>query len=168
MNFLKNNKVLMIFVAVLLFINAGLLYFYTKKDKGDKRSRSSNWVDPKIRMQNEVGLTQEQMDEYSELRKAHFMSMKPLFNELRTARDSFFTLIYRPGTPDSVISKYSSDIAAKQREVDSRMIKYYWSLKDLCTPEQMPKMDTFLKGFTRGMFGGNRRSSGPGSEKSKK
>jgi len=164
MKFLRNNKVLLVIVTGLLLVNIALLYFYVV---GNKKSPSRPpWEDPRVRLQNEVGLSEEQMSKYSEMRRAHYMSMKPLFNELRTARDSFFTLIYSPGVPDSVINKYSSAIAKKQQEVDSRMIRYYWSLKELCTPEQKPKMDTFLKSITRRISGGGRRGSS--SEKSKK
>lgn len=165
MNFLRNNRVLLMIVAALLLTNMAILYFFVKDNKKAPPSRPA-WEDPRAKMQHEVGLSDDQMTRYSEIRKEYYQNMKPLFNEIRSARDSFFTLIYRPGTPDSVISKYASAIAAKQQEIDTRMIKYYWSLKDICTPDQLPKMDTFLKSITRRMYGGGRR--GPAQDKNKK
>jgi hypothetical protein len=165
MSYLRNNKVLLLVIAVLLLTNIGLMYFsFWKKHPAERKSMRE---DIRVKLISEVGLDSAQIKAYDTLRKAHFESIKPMFTELRTAKDSLFKIIHQPGVSDSSITLFSTGIFEKQQAIDLKIHRYFRSLREMCTDQQKPKLDSFLVNMASRMSWGNRR--GPNTEmKSKK
>lgn len=163
MSYLKNYKVLLLIIVALILTNIGLLYFY--KWKKHSRPHQSMKEQVMTKLEKEVGFSKEQLAAYDSIRTKHFDSMGPMFEELKAAKDSFFTLIQQPHQSDSVIGIYTARINEKQQAIDTKMLRYFWSLKEISTEEQRPKMDSFLQNITKRMSGGGRRGPGPGREK---
>jgi Spy/CpxP family protein refolding chaperone len=165
MSYLRNNKILLLIITALLVTNAGLLYFYVWK----KKSRPT-FISMKehvmMRLENEVGFSKEQLAVYDSMRTKHFESMKPLFGELKAAKEEFFKLVSQPDVSDSLINAYATHVSEKQKAIDVRMLSYFLSLKRICTDEQKPKMDSLLLSITQRMTGSHR--GGPGKDKHKK
>ncbi len=97
------------------------------------------------KVKNEVGLTDEQAIIYDSLRNDQFKVMKPLFQDVTKSKEEFFSLIYQPSVSDSVLNEHATRIGQKQTALDLSTFHYFQSVKALCTEEQKPKMDTFLK-----------------------
>jgi hypothetical protein len=165
MSYFKNYKLLLLVIIALFITNIGLLYFYVWKKKYTPHKSMKEQV--LSRLENEVGFNKQQLAAYDSMRTKHFESIGPMFEELRLAKDSFFRLIHEPQINDSIIDQMSVKIRAKQKLIDIKMLKYFRLTKNLCTPEQLPKMDSFLQSFTRKMYGGggNRGRSGPNQPK---
>jgi len=163
MSYLRNNKLLLLIIAALIITNIGVLYFHVWRKHGIPHQSMKEMVMEKL--EKEVGFSKQQLATYDSIRTKHFQSMGPLFDELKSAKDSFFKLVNQSGIPDSVINSRSSVISEKQKAIDIKMLKYFWSLKNICTEEQKPKMDTFLLNITKRMAGGGRRGPGPGDKK---
>lgn len=155
MNYIKNNKVLLLVITVLLLTNISLLYFHVGRRYLPHRSIKEQIM---MKLEKEVGLNKHQLAMHDSLHTKHMEFMKPLFEELKTAKDSFFRLTYQPQVSDSVLQYYASKINEKQQAIDIKMLKYFWSIRDLCTAEQKPKMDSFLQTITRRMSGSSHRS----------
>lgn len=164
MSYLKNYKVLLLIIVVLILTNVGLLYFYKWKKHGGTHKSMKEQVMSKL--EKEVGFSKQQLATYDSMRTKHFESMGPMFEELKVAKDSFFKLVLQPQVSDSLISLSSSQISLKQQAIDIKMVKYFRMTKEICTDEQLPKMDSFLQSITKRMYGGGRRR--PGNEPSKK
>lgn len=166
MSYLKNYKVLVLIIVALIITNIGLLYFYVWKKQHSPRQSMKEQV--LSRLEKEVGFNKQQLATYDSMRTKHFESIGPMFEELKAAKDSFFTLIYQPELNDSIVDQMSMNIRAKQQAIDVKMLKYFRLTKGICTPEQLPKMDSFLQSITKKMYGGGggRHRSGP--EKNKK
>ena len=163
MSYLKNNKVLLLIIAILIVTNIGLLYFNAwKKPRLQHKSMKEVVME---KLEKEVGFTKQQLAIYDSIRTNHFKSMEPMFKELSMAKEDFFKLVNHPAVPDSVVYSYSSAISNKQQAIDSKMLRYFWSLKDICTEEQKPRMDSFLLNITKRMAGGGQRGPGPGRDK---
>lgn len=163
MSYLKNYKVLLLIIVVLILTNIGLLYFYKwKKHDGKHKSMKEQVM---IKLEKEVGFSKQQLATYDSMRTKHFESMGPMFEELKVAKDSFFKLVLQPEISDSLINQWSSQISSKQQAIDIKMAKYFRMTKEICTEEQKPKMDSFLQSITKRMYGGGRR---PGAEPIKK
>ena len=168
MSYLRNNKALLLIIAVLLLTNIGVLYFNVWNKRPAMHRPSEKEMRERIKMQlkSEVGFSNEQLATYDSLRTKHFDSMKPLFEELKSAKDSFFNLVHQSNVSDSLITIYSAHASKKQQAIDLKMVRYFRSLKELCTDEQKPRMDSFLQNVTKRMSGGGHR--GPGPDKNKK
>ena len=163
MSYLKNYKLLLLIIVVLILTNIGLLYFYKWKKHGGTHKSMKEQV--MIKLEKEVGFSKQQLATYDSMRTKHFESMGPMFEELGAAKDSFFKLIQQTPQPDSVIGIYTARINEKQQAIDTKMLRYFWSLKEISTEEQRPKMDSFLQNFTKRMSGGGRSGPGPGRGK---
>lgn len=173
MSYLKNNKVLLIIIGALLVVNVGLLY-YGAKDRDHRKTMQPGMSDKermemtKNKLKESVGFTEAQLNQYMDLRTKHFESLRPKFDDLRTAKDSFFSLVYRTDISDSTISDYANNIGEKQKAIDVSMLNYFRSLRALSTPDQQPKMDSFLQNMTKRMSGNSRRGAGRDKDKKSK
>src|SRR5574339_856659 len=121
MSYLKNHKLLLLIIGVLLVSNFGLLYFNTFRNPAKPAPRFSEKEmreKAKERVIKEVGLTAEQATVYDSLRNQQFKKMRPLFEELNKSKEEFFSLVYRDNVPDSVFQAYAARIGEKQMAID--------------------------------------------------
>src|SRR6185436_9902021 len=155
MSYFRNNKLLLLIIGVLLVANIGLLWFYVwnKPNKVQPRKQTESPVD---RLKREIGFNAEQITTYDSLRAQHYRSIRPMFEDLNTSRDSLFKLMHQPMVDDSLIASQSEVVYEKQKAIDLKMHRYFRSLRDLCTEEQKPKMDSFLTNLAKKMAGGRR------------
>lgn len=161
MSYLRNHKLLLLIVGVLLVANIGLLYFFVF-NRPQKQSRPL-MANPIEKVQKEVGLNDEQTALYDSLRTNQFKNMKPLFRDLTKSKEDFFSLIYQPNVSDSVLNSYASMIGEKQMALDISTFHYFQSIKALCTEEQKPKMDSVIKQIVKRII--NNGSRRPPSDK---
>lgn len=166
MSYLRNNKLLLLIIGVLLVANIGLLWFYVW-NKPTKVNARTQIESPPARLKRELGFNDQQATIYDSLREQHYNSIRPMFEDLRNSRDSLFKLMHQPLVDDSLIAIQSEIVYEKQKAIDLKMHRYFRSLRDLCTEEQKPKMDSFLTNLGKKMANG-RRWGGGGEKKDKK
>ena len=165
MSYLRNHKLLLLIISVLLIANIGLLYFFVfNKPEGPHKPPMQNPIE---KVKAEVGLNDQQVVLYDSLRSQQFRNMKPLFKELTQSKEDFFSLIYQQGVSDSVLNSYASRIGEKQMELDISTFHYFQSIKALCNEEQKPKMDSLIKQIVKRIID-NRPSRRPSDKKEKK
>lgn len=155
MSYLRNNKLLLLIIGVLLVANIGLLWFYVWK-KPEKMQQRKQTETPVERLKREIGFNAQQATTYDTLRAEHYRSIRPMFEDLNTSRDSLFKLMHQPMIADSLIASQSEVVYEKQKAIDIKMHRYFRSLRDLCTEDQKPKMDSFLTNLGKKMAGGRR------------
>ena len=171
MSYLRNHKILLLIVGVLLVANIGLLYFFVFNKPGRTlRPTEKEMHDQAIKkVKNDVGLNDEQAILYDSLRSMQFKNMKPLFQDLTKSKEDFFSLIYQPTVSDSVLSSYASRIGEKQMALDISTFHYFQSIKALCTEEQKPKMDSVIKQIVKRIINnGSRRPASASNKKDRK
>ena len=166
MSYLRNNKLLLLIIGVLLVANVWLLWSYVWKKPGDKPKMLME--PPSTRLKREIGFNDQQVAIYDSLREKHYSNIRPMFEELKTSRDSLFKLMHQPQVADSLIAMQSETVYEKQKAIDLKMHQYFRSLRDLCSEEQKPKMDSFLANLAKKMAGGRRWGGGEKKEKDKK
>ena len=167
MTYIKNNKVLVFIIGVLLLSNIAMLYFYlTKKNCEDKpkepnKPRGEFMVD---KLKNEVGFNDSQIAQYREIRAKHKEGMKPMFDDIFNAKDSLYKLLVQPQAPsDAVVKHYLEEIGNKQEIIDQKIFNHFLTLKQLCTPDQIPRYDSTIQKVIKGMI--NPRWGGGGHKK---
>lgn len=150
MSYLRNHKLLLLIISILLIANIALLYFFVANRPSSHQEGSK--MNPKMmhdkaiqKVKDEVGLNDEQAVLYDTLRSQQLRNMKPLFKAVIKSKEDFFSLIYQQNVSDSVLNTYASQIGEKQMALDLSTFHYFQSIKALCNEEQKPKMDTFIK-----------------------
>ncbi|MDQ6755479.1 MAG: hypothetical protein M3004_00935 [Bacteroidota bacterium] len=156
----KKNRSLILIIIFLLVSNIAILIFFIFLS-GDRRGHFRN--DKKgilTFLQNDIGFNKQQMDQYQKLKDAHMQKIKPFFEEIRSAKDSFYNLLYRDNISDSAITNAATVIGEKQISLDMQMFKYLKTIRSLCTPEELPKFDSQFKTVVERMTGGRFRKPG--------
>jgi hypothetical protein len=168
------NKNLLIIIAVLLLTNIGVLgYFlwYKKPESkatqtwGDGRGNNNGIQDL---LQKDVGFSVEQLAQYKQLKDKQRETIRPMYDEMRKAKDSLFRLLRESSVPDSVVEKAADRIAKQQRTVDLQTYYYFKKVRTLNTPEQLPKYDTLIQNMFSRMNRPPRRSDGDSTKTDKK
>ena len=167
MAYIKNNKVLVFIIGVLLLSNIAMLYFYLTKKNCEDKPKESNKPRTEFlveKLKNEVGFTDSQIAQYREIRTKHKESMRPLFDDIFYAKDSLYKLLVRSQPPsDSTVNLYLKEIGNRQEVIDQKIFNHFLTLKQLCTPDQVPRYDSTIQKVIKGMI--NPRWGGGGDKK---
>jgi periplasmic protein CpxP/Spy len=145
MSYLRNNKILLFIIAVLLLTNVALLYFkvWNRDERGKGQGGNKGMLTGVL--EKEVGFSKEQLAQYEDIRTKHFESMKPYFDAVRNAKDSLYSLMKLEYVTDSLADAYAERVSERQKQVELKMFRYLKTVEALCTPEQRPKFDSVVK-----------------------
>jgi len=113
---------LLLIIGVLLVANISLLWFYVWK-KPNKVQTKRQTESPVERLKREIGFNSQQATTYDTLRAEHYRSIRPMFEDLNTSRDSLFKLMHQPMIADSLIASQSEVVYEKQTKAQKRIIK---------------------------------------------
>ena len=153
-NTIKKYKVLVSIIIFLLVTNFALLIFFmVNSNPIDKRSGGHSENGIYNSLQNEVGFSKSQLDQYQALRILQRKNVKPLFDEVRKVKEDFYDLLYVNNVSDSLINADADSIAQTQKELDLQMFNHFKMVRDICTPDQLPKFDSTIKKVVVRMIG---------------
>lgn len=146
------NKVLSLLVLILLLTNILLVVFfvYMKHDapvetgRKDDRGPGRGVGDVEQILQKQVGFSEDQMAHYKDLKDRHWERIKPLFGEMRIAKDKFYGMIDHSIETDSSVVAVADSIAFKQKQLDLATFRHFRQVRDLCTPDQRPAFDSLV------------------------
>ncbi|MCX6317251.1 MAG: Spy/CpxP family protein refolding chaperone [Bacteroidetes bacterium] len=139
----SSNKMLTIAVILLLITNIALVAILVLgKDKKDRRGGREEAFEMMVK---ELSMTDAQQKDYKAMKEAHMKDSKPLFDSLRTARNAFFALVKDTAVTDSIMAVYSQRISERQAAIDKNIFAHFKKVRNLFTPEQQPKFDTFVQ-----------------------
>jgi protein CpxP len=148
------NRSLISIIIILLISNIAILIFFLFLS-GDRKSHPrDNKNAISTFLQKDIGFNKQQMDEYQKLREEHIKKARPLFEGIRSAKDSFYNLLYTDTVPDSVVNKAAAVIGEKQMTLDMQMFQHLKKVRTLCTPDELPKFDSLFKKVVERMTGG--------------
>ena len=137
------NKILAIAVALLLITNLVLVFFMVTGKKNSAGHDSK--PDPSEMMVKELNMTEQQQGEYKQLKEEHMKNIRPLFDSVRAAKTAFFGLMKDTAASDSLIDVYNKRIYERQAIADKTTFAHFKKVRNLFTPEQQPRFDTFFQ-----------------------
>jgi mevalonate kinase len=149
---LSKSRSLIFIIAVLLLTNIAVLgYFlwFKKPNKHDNGEKGHKGI--ATALQNEVGFNEQQVAQYRELKEKQWATIKPMFDEMRKAKDSFFLLLSKEDVNDSLLNKSADIIAQKQKALELQAFNHFKQIRTLCTSEQLPKYDSLVQQLIRKM-----------------
>jgi len=140
-----NNKMLLFIVAILLLANIAMLFYILASREPMKRNYGDRQKSPITEfLQKEIGFSQEQMKDFDETRQKHRQRMKPLFEDIRTAKVQFYGYLTNPAVTDSILNSSASIIGEKQKLLDMQTFRNFKEIRTLCTPQQQLKYDSLI------------------------
>lgn len=154
MQTVTKNRSLVSIIIILLISNIAILIFFLFLS-GDRKSHTrDNRNGIATFLQKDLGFNKQQMDEYQKLREEHVKTAAPLFDDIRSAKDSFYNLLYTDTVADSIVNKAAAVIGEKQMTLDMQMFQHLKKVRSLCTADELPKFDSLFKKVVERMTGG--------------
>jgi periplasmic protein CpxP/Spy len=162
----SRNKILLFLVGILLVTNVVVLGFFLKKneqpDKGQRAQRGGDRsAIMRAYLKDSVGFNEQQLAQFDQIRQQHRETMKPLFEEMKQAKLSFYNLLKQSGAADSASLAAAETMAQKQKAVDLAFFRHFQEIRSLCTPQQQPAYDSLVQQIVRRMIGGQPRKGDP-------
>jgi protein CpxP len=145
------NRNLLIIIGVLLLTNIAVLVYFLGQKKPEKSPHDEKRAGISEMLQKEVGFTDEQTAQYKQLKEKQKETIRPMYDDMRKAKDSLFKLLSYPETNDSLLTKIADAIAQKQKALDLQTFNHFKRVRTLCTPEQQPKYDSMILRMFRKM-----------------
>ena len=159
------NKILVLIIAVLLISNLILVGFmvFAKKEERRPQERGRSFSEF---FEKQLGFTPEQVTKFHQMRDEHFENIRPVLKNVRTAKDSLFSLMSRPDLPDSVIENAANNLAQNEKVQELLSFNHFRRVRELCTEEQKPKFDSLIykminRSFSRGQNHSSSKDNGP-------
>ncbi|HEY0679257.1 MAG TPA: hypothetical protein VGD17_13290 [Chitinophagaceae bacterium] len=162
-------KVLLALLAILLLTNGVLLYFYLDKKGPEKRSTRhdrSNYM--RDFLKDSVGFNDQQLATFDQIREKHSENVKSLFEEMRSAKLTFYKQVNQEAGPDSLNQASAEAIAEKQKALDLAFFNHFRQVRTICSPDQVPRYDSMVQQIIRRMVSPPRRGDSKQKKEEKK
>ncbi len=157
----NKSKFFLVIIAILFIANIAMLaFFLQKKETGNRGGSRTNRKGVMTNfLKNEIGFNQAQLSKYDSLSSLRYERFNILFETMRKNKNENYKKLVEGNFTDSVINLAADQSAATQKMMEVTMSNHIKNVRNLCTPEQLPKFDTlFVKVF-------NKRSEGRKKEK---
>lgn len=141
----STNKILAIAAVLLLITNIILVSMMVSGKNKQERKGPGGKGDPFEMMVKELSMTEQQQKEYKLLKEEHLAGTKSLYDSLKTAKSTFFSLVKEEQVNDSLLNQYSERINEKQAALDKLLFTHFKRVRSLFTAEQQPKFDSFVQ-----------------------
>jgi protein CpxP len=145
MNNLKINKWLSIAVLLLLLVNVGTLIMLWKKN--DVNPQSTKLSPPPLFdfICNELSFDSAQVKAYDHLRNEHRNGQQQYQDNVRQAKDEFYTLMQKQNLADSSIKIGKEKVTNAIGEFELFNFRHFQQVRNLCNETQKKKFDTIIK-----------------------
>lgn len=145
MTTVPKNKILLIIIGVLLITNLVLISFLLiNKPSSKKGMQGDRSAIIAAFLQNEIGFTQQQLKQYYSLNVPNRTKVKTMFDTLKSDKEIEFKQLTSDNFSDTAILKIANNIAAKQKQIEIVLYKHYKEIRNICSPQQLPKFDSLF------------------------
>lgn len=136
---MKKNLLLGLLLLFLVVMN-GILLFMLFGQGPDRRPPGP----PKDFIVKELGFDENQMEEYRELSKAHFKSMRRFDEQSRKLKDELFNGIGDKNFTAKQADSITTLIAQLSKDKELNVFGHFKEVGEVCTPEQKAKLDKII------------------------
>lgn len=146
------SKLFLLIIGILLVTNIGMLVFFTGHKEEPKRNSGNRGRDVMLKefLQNDIGFSAAQLQQYDTITKLHRESMKTAFDAIKSSKEQQFKALGSKGFSDSAIKEAILTSVENQKGIELQMFNHLATIRKLCTADQLPKFDSlFYKVWTR-------------------
>jgi len=161
------NKILILIIAALLISNLTVLGFllWGKNCERKPTERGKSFSDY---FEKQLEFTPDQVTKFHQLRDAHLENIRPYLKDVRTAKDSLFSLMRLSDLADSVVERAANDLAQKEKAQELQSFRHFRSVRELCNDQQKIKFDTLMNKIINRSFGRGQNHSTSKEEANKR
>lgn len=156
------NKVLVTVIAILLLANIAMLVFFMsgmkKPDRDQPGDQKAAAHTTESFLQARIGFTDQQINQFNQLKEIHHQRLNPLFEDLRQTKDQFFILV-KDSRSDAYLDSVALQIGTKQKNLDREVFRTIQEVRKLCTPQQQITFDSLLPKIAYKMAGHIRKGN---------
>lgn len=149
----SRNRNLLVIIGILVLTNLAVLgYFLWYKKPPQARGGEGNregWMTSLLK--KEVGFDDSQIALYDSLKNQQKETIKPMFEQMRLAKENFFRLLSDPAANDSLVQEASDAIAQQQKKLDLQTFDHFKKVRAICKPEQLALYDSVVQRMFRRM-----------------
>jgi protein CpxP len=145
---MASKKIFTILVVLLLIANiATIAVFWLKKEGSQPPIKGG----PAKFIIKELGFTKSQQEQFITLAHEHQDQIRPIREELRTAKDNFFSLLGQPDLNDSSKLAAAKIVSLYTEQIDLITLDHFAKVRAICTATQKKKFDSIIKQVTQMM-----------------
>lgn len=147
----NRSKFYLAVIAILLITNIVILVlFLQKKDPEKQGARPDRKAFITNFLQKEIGFDHQQLLQYDALSDAQQKLVSSQFDSIRNNKNLQFKQLADQDFNDSAIAAIADKSSESQKVMAISMFTHIKKIRQLCTPEQLPKFDSlFIKIFSR-------------------
>lgn len=142
----RNNKTMLVLIAVLLLANiGGLAYFFMNKPgykKTDMAMQRKNAMAAYLK--NDLGFNTVQLQQYDSFSSKHNQLVEPLMEQLKAEKEKRLRFLAENQYTDSSIYQAVNRSAERQKMLDIQMLIHLRDIRALCTGAQKQQFDTSI------------------------
>ncbi|MBS1509571.1 MAG: periplasmic heavy metal sensor [Bacteroidetes bacterium] len=139
------SKLYLLIIGILLVTNIAVLFLFLNTDKHDgvkpKEAKPGRSKVMRDFLQNEVGFTGEQLQQFDTLSEQHKQKMKETFDAFRGNKETEFKELGAKGFSDSAVAAALKRSLDQQQQMEQNMLNHFMAIRKICTPQQQPKFD---------------------------
>ena len=163
----SRNRNLLFIIGILVLTNLAVLAYFLwyKKPaeyKGGEGGREG-WMTGLLK--KDVGFDDQQIALYDSLKTQQRATIKPMFEQMRKAKENMFRLLSDPTANDSLVQQASEEIAHRQKELDLLTFAHFKKVRAICKSEQLARYDSMVQRMFRRMGRSPRKPEGSKEEK---
>lgn len=142
MNPNSNKKALSILVILLLIANVAtiVLFWFGKENKTQQSKGGAATFIIK-----ELNFSQEQQAQYLALVKEHQQGAHSIRDEIKHAKDDFFSLLSQPKVTDIEKQAAAKKASISTEKLDLFTFNHFEKVRAICNPTQQQKFDAIIK-----------------------
>ena len=142
MNPNSNKKILSVLVVLLLLANvATIAFFWFNKENKPEQSRNG----AALFIINQLNLDKSQQEKYLALVKEHQLGVRSIRDEIKVAKDNFFSLLSQSNVTEKEKQSAAKTISASTEKLDLFTFKHFAKVRSICNITQQQKFDTIIK-----------------------
>lgn len=153
-------KWLLILLGVLLAANIILMLYLLKppkKEVSGGREAVSGYLVRELKLDNQ------QQDSFMQMKQKYFQTMRPMWDSIRSAKDSLYRQLGNPAADDTLIDLLARRVAEQTRRSEEKQFEHFKELRTICRPDQQAVFDTLIPRMLSRM--GGRSSSRSSSDR---
>ena len=143
-NTTPKSRILVIIISILLVTNIILIAILVFKPVAKRGIRGDKFAMITAFLQNDMAFSKDQLHLYDSLNIQHRLKMKSLFDEIRKDKELQFKKLTAAAFNDTAISNTAELSSNKQSAVELAIFYHFKNIRDLCTPQQLPKFDSLF------------------------
>lgn len=146
MDIFKKNRLTMWVIVLLVVLNLLTISAIWMKNfpRFDKRKSGGEKF-----LIEELKLTDDQVEQFRELRDIHFDETKVIHREMNDLRQAITDELFRENPDSAKVAQWAEEVGRMHAAIENARFAHFQALKEICEPEQRDKFRSVMRELQR-------------------